>query len=400
MYLCIQITTYLNVDYQKKLAIIGATGSIGTQTLDIVARHPEKYSVSVLIANTRVDTLIQLAIKHRPKLTIIADSTKYWKLKNELEPLGLECASGHEAICDAVSRDDIDMVVNATVGYSGLRPTLSAIDVGKDIALANKETLVVAGEIINQRLESSPSHLYPIDSEHSAIWQCLRGENPESVNRLIITASGGPFRQASTDTLKKVSASDALQHPSWSMGAKITIDSATMLNKAFEIIEAYWLFNIPAHRIVPIVHPQSIVHSMVEFNDGSIKAQLGVPDMRLPIAYALGETVRLAGAERPLNFSEMSNLTFEEPDTERFPCINLAYHALERRGNTACIINAANEIAVAAFLAGRIKFLDIYELIIKALENIPYISTPTIEDYMECNSETRNFTENLIHSNY
>lgn len=384
------------METRKRLAIIGATGSIGRQTLDIVSRHPEKYSVSVLVANTKVDTLVQLAKIYKPSLAIIADESLYWKLKSGLENDGISTACGAQAIAEAMHRDDVDMVVNATVGYSGLAPTLAAIESGKEIALANKETLVVAGDLVTRRLAKSSASLYPIDSEHSAIWQCLRGEDKDKVNRLIITASGGPFRTTPKDVLCKMKAADALKHPSWSMGAKITIDSSTMLNKAFEIIEAHWLFDIPSDRIVPIVHPQSIVHSMVEFVDGAIKAQLGVPDMRLPIAYALGIEDRLAGAERPLRFDEISSLTFEEPDFDRFPCLRLAYEALDRKGNVACVINAANEVAVSAFLRGDIAYTDIYEYIMKCLERVDYISDPTYEDYVATDSLSRRITLEMI----
>lgn len=383
----------------KKLAIIGATGSIGRQTLDIVSRHPEMYSVSVLIANTRVDTLCQLSRLYKPALAIIADKSLYWKLKNDLDPLGINTACGAEAIVEAMGRDDVDMVVNATVGYSGLAPTLAAIAAGKEIALANKETLVVAGDLVTKRLADSPSRLYPIDSEHSAIWQCLRGEDPATIGRLIITASGGPFRNTVKEMLPKVTAADALKHPSWNMGAKITIDSATLLNKAFEIIEAKWLFDMEPDRIVPVVHPQSIIHSMVEFKDGAIKAQMGVPDMRLPIAYALGKEVRLEGAERPLKLEEMASLTFEAPDYDRFPCLSLAYESLERGGNTACVINAANEVAVAAFLRGDIAYTDIYRYIVECLSRMPFIPRPEYEDYVASDSETRKLAGELIKNN-
>lgn len=354
------------------------------------------YRATVLIANTRVDTLGQLAKIYKPALAIVADESLHWKLKNELEPLGIATAAGADAVAEAMGRDDVDMVVNATVGYSGLRPTLAAIAAGKEIALANKETLVVAGDLVKKRLAESSSKLYPIDSEHSAIWQCLRGEDPESVSRLIITASGGPFRLTPKDQMQHVTTADALKHPSWNMGAKITIDSATMLNKAFEIIEAHWLFDIEADRIVPIVHPQSIVHSMVEFKDGAIKAQMGVPDMRLPIAYALGKETRLPGAERQLKFSEMSNLTFEEPDFDRFPCLSLAYEALRKGGNTACVINAANEVAVAAFLRSEIRYTDIYRYITECLEKTAFVAHPGYEDYVATDEYARQLTKELI----
>lgn len=373
----------------KNIAVIGATGSIGTQTLDIIGSHPERYRATVLAAGSRVAELIELARRHRPSLAVIADESRHAELRAALEPLGIATAAGAEALCEAVCRDDVDMVVTATVGYSGLEPTVAAIKAGKDIALANKETLVVAGDYITSLLGRSKSRVYPVDSEHSAIYQCLVGEDPATVSRLIITASGGPFRTWTREQIAVARAADALRHPNWSMGAKITIDSATMMNKAFEIIEARWLFGIEAGRVEAIVHPQSIVHSMVEFKDGAIKAQLGLPDMKLPIAYALGEATRLEGAERPLTLDRLATLTFERPDPERFPCLTLARTAIERGGNTACIINAANEIAVAAYLRDRIGFYDIYALIEETLARVSYEPQPDFASLIACNAESR-----------
>lgn len=381
---------------RKRVAVLGSTGSIGTQTLDVIGEYPDRFEASLLVAGTKVDTLIQQALRQRPEMAIIADESKYWKLKDALEPLGIKTAAGQGAINDAMEADCFDTVVTATVGYSGLAPTLRAIGAGKDIALANKETLVVAGELVTAALERSHSRMLPVDSEHSAIYQCLVGETPESVKRLIITASGGPFRLKTAEDLKRVTMKDALKHPNWSMGAKITIDSATMLNKAFEIIEARWLFGVGREKITAVVHPQSIVHSMVEFVDGAVKAQLGVPDMRLPIRYALGDATRLATADSPLTLDRMMNLTFEKPDESRFPGIKFGHYALEKGGTTACVINAANEIAVAAFLREKIGFTDIYELIVKALDKMPFIADPTLDDYVALNAETRRFTESLI----
>lgn len=380
----------------KNIAVIGATGSIGTQTLDIIATHPERYRATVLAAGSRVAELIELARRHRPALAVIADESRHAELRAALEPLGIATAAGAAALCEAVCRDDVDMVVTATVGYSGLEPTVAAIKAGKDIALANKETLVVAGDYITSLLGRSKSRVYPVDSEHSAIYQCLVGENPSSVSRLIITASGGPFRTWTREQIASAKAADALRHPNWSMGAKITIDSATMMNKAFEIIEARWLFGIEAGRVEAIVHPQSIVHSMVEFKDGAIKAQLGLPDMKLPIAYALGEATRLDGAERPLTLDRLATLTFERPDPERFPCLTLAHTAIERGGNTACIINAANEIAVAAYLRDRISFYDIYALIEETLARVSYDPQPDFASLIACNAESRAVATELI----
>lgn len=380
----------------KRIAILGSTGSIGTQTLDVISHYPDRFKVDMLIAGSKVDTLIQQAVKWRPSMAIIADTSKYWKLKDALEPLGIATASGSEAIADAMERETFDCVVTATVGYSGLAPTLRAIKAGKDIALANKETLVVAGDIVTAALRRSSSRMLPVDSEHSAIHQCLVGENSADVRRLIITASGGPFRTLTKQQIAGVTAADALKHPNWSMGSKITIDSATMMNKAFEIIEARWLFDIPGDKITPVVHPQSIVHSMVEFVDGSVKAQLGVPDMRLPIRYALGDASRLATSDMPLTLERCSQLTFEAPDADRFPAIKLGHYALEKGGNTACVINAANEIAVAAFLRGHISFTDIYAIIVHTLGAINYIAEPSYEDYVATNEQSRAVADEAV----
>lgn len=380
----------------KRIAILGSTGSIGTQTLDVISHYPDRFKVDMLIAGSKVDTLVQQAVKWRPSMAIIADTSKYWKLKEALEPLGIATACGSEAIADAMERDTFDCVVTATVGYSGLAPTLRAIAAGKDIALANKETLVVAGDIVTSAIRRSASRLLPVDSEHSAIHQCLVGENPADVRRLIITASGGPFRKFTPEQIACATVADALRHPNWSMGSKITIDSATMMNKAFEIIEARWLFDIPGEKITPVVHPQSIVHSMVEFIDGSVKAQLGVPDMRLPIRYALGDASRLATSDAPLTLERCSQLTFEAPDSARFPAIGLGHYALDKGGNTACIINAANEVAVAAFLRGNIAFPDIYRTIEDTLAAVEYIAEPNYEDYVQTNAKARAKAEEAV----
>lgn len=381
---------------KKKIAILGSTGSIGTQTLDIISDYPDRFEATVLVAGSNVDLLIEQALKYRPHLVIIADTRHYRKLSETLSPEGIEVAAGVNAICDAMSREDVDTVVTATVGYSGLAPTLCAIKAGKQIALANKETLVVAGELVTESLRHSKSTIIPVDSEHSAIYQCLVGERPESVKRLIITASGGPFRRFTHEQLRHVTVADALAHPNWAMGAKITIDSATMLNKAFEIIEARWLFGVQPADIEAVVHPQSIIHSMVEFTDGAIKAQLGVPDMHLPIRYALGDTERLPSNRRELSLADYASLTFEAPDPERFPMLNLAYEALRRGGNTACVINAANEIANAAFREGRLPFLDIYRVIIDTLDRVSFIAAPDYEDYVNSNEAARAIAGELI----
>lgn len=382
----------------KRIAVAGSTGSIGTQALDIIARRPDLFEARVLAAGSQVDKLIAQALRFRPALAVIADESKYARLREALAPEGIATACGPAALAEACTRDDVDTVLTATVGYSGLEPTLRAIDAGKDIALANKETLVVAGELVMKRAAASATRIYPVDSEHSAIYQCLRGEQPENVERLIITASGGPFRSLSEHELEKVTVEQALQHPSWSMGAKITVDSATMLNKAFEIIEARWLFDIPADRITPVVHPQSIVHSMVEFVDGSIKAQLGVPDMRLPISYALGETTRLASADYRLRLADIASLSFEKPDYGRFPCLRLAAESFRRGGNAACVINAANEIANEAFRQGRIGFTDIYRVIEATLDSVDHTDSPTYDDFVASNSAARRVAAEFIAS--
>lgn len=373
----------------KRIAVLGSTGSIGTQTLDIISRRPDLYQATVLVAGSRVDDLIAQARQFKPDLAIIARDDLYARLRDALAPLGIATASGSDAIRDAVAADNVDTVVTATVGYSGLEPTISAITAGKDIALANKETMVVAGSLVTRLLAESPSRVYPVDSEHSAIYQCLRGEDPSTVRRLIITASGGPFRTWNADRIARATAADALRHPNWNMGAKITIDSATMVNKAFEIIEARWLFGIEPDSISAIVHPQSIIHSMVEFVDGAIKAQMGVPDMRLPIAYALGEATRIGDVSDFCSLLVHDNLTFEHPDLERFPALGLAQYALDRGGNAACVINAANEVAVAAFLVNRIGFNDIYRTITATLDRVPFVADPTYADFVATNADAR-----------
>ncbi len=381
---------------QKQIALVGSTGSIGVQTLEIVTEYPDRFRVHLLAAGHNVNLLIERALRFKPDIAIIADTDLYGTLHEALSPHGIRTAAGSAALADAMEEEPYDLAVIATVGYSGLEPTLRAIKANRSIALANKETLVVAGELVTSRLKESKSTILPIDSEHSAIYQSLAGEDRNDIKRLLITASGGPFRNKSREELCHVTVKDALNHPNWAMGAKITIDSATMLNKAFEIIEARWLFDVPQSKIQAVVHPQSIVHSMVEFVDGAVKAQLGVPDMRIPISYALGNTCRLATERRGLSISDYAHLEFFEPDTERFPLLNLAYHALDRGGNVACVINAANEIAVAAFLHERIRFTDIQRLIESSLEKMPYIPNPSYEDYVATNSETRRYAESII----
>ena len=375
---------------------MGSTGSIGTQTLDVISEYPDRLYPSLLTANRNVDLLIEQALKFKPLRVVIAQSDCYTKLRDTLAGEPIEVMCGQQAIADAAAADDVDIVVTAMVGYSGLAPTISAIKAGKTIALANKETLVVAGELITRLVKQYGSRLVPVDSEHSAIFQCLVGEDPESVDKLILTASGGPFRTRPKEELYGVTRADALNHPNWSMGAKVTIDSASMMNKGFEMIEARWLFGIPSERIEIVVHPQSIVHSMVAYSDGSVKAQLGLPDMRLPIRYALNYPERLPSACRKMSVADYANLTFEAPDREKFPLLDMAFDAIHRGGNVPCALNAANEIAVAAFLADRIGFMQMPEVVAEAVARNRFIASPTYDDYVATNAEIRKIAEELI----
>lgn len=390
-----QITTNL-VENRKNIAILGSTGSIGTQTLDVISEYPDRLYPSLLTANRNVDLLIEQALKFKPRRVVIAQSDCYTKLRDALVGEPIEVMCGQQAIADAAAADDVDIVVTAMVGYSGLAPTISAIKAGKTIALANKETLVVAGELITRLVKQYGSRLVPVDSEHSAIFQCLVGEDPESVDKLILTASGGPFRTRPKEELYGVTRADALNHPNWSMGAKVTIDSASMMNKGFEMIEARWLFGIPSERIEIVVHPQSIVHSMVAYSDGSVKAQLGLPDMRLPIRYALNCPERLPSACRKMSVADYANLTFEAPDREKFPLLDMAFDAIHCGGNVPCALNAANEIAVAAFLADRIGFMQMPEVVAEAVARNRFIASPTYDDYVATNAEIRKIAEELI----
>ena len=375
---------------------MGSTGSIGTQTLDVISEYPDRLYPSLLTANRNVDLLIEQALKFKPRRVVIAQSDCYIKLRDALAGEPIEVMCGQQAIADAAAADDVDIVVTAMVGYSGLAPTISAIKAGKTIALANKETLVVAGELITGLVKQYGSRFVPVDSEHSAIFQCLVGEDPESVDKLILTASGGPFRTRPKEELYGVTRADALNHPNWSMGAKVTIDSASMMNKGFEMIEARWLFGIPSERIEIVVHPQSIVHSMVAYSDGSVKAQLGLPDMRLPIRYALNYPERLPSACRKMSVADYANLTFEAPDREKFPLLDMAFDAIHCGGNVPCALNAANEIAVAAFLADRIGFMQMPEVVAEAVARNRFIASPTYDDYVATNAEIRKIAEELI----
>ena len=381
---------------QRNIAVLGSTGSIGRQTLDIIGEYPNLFKAWLLVARSSADLLIAQARQMRPHMVIIADEQYYGYVCDALEGTGIEVATGSAAIAQAVTMPEIDTVVTAMVGYSGLESTIAAIGAGKRIALANKETLVVAGELIDRLLKDSKSVLYPVDSEHGAFYQCLVGERMQDVERLLLTASGGPFRTMPKEQLENVTAADALKHPNWSMGAKITIDSATMMNKGFEMIEARWLFGIMPDDIEIVVHPQSIIHSMVAFKDGSVKAQLGLPDMHLPIRYALGlPDGRLASDCRKMTIEDMAMLTLEGPDFDKFPLLGTAYAAARKGGTAPCVMNAANEIAVAAFLQDKIKFTDIYKIIEKTMEQASHIEHPTYEDYVATNTEAREIAARL-----
>ncbi len=378
----------------KHIAILGSTGSIGTQTLDVARAHTDKLTVEVLTAGHNSKLLIEQAREFKPNAVVIADETKYAEVREALADLDIKVWTGSKAIEDVVQMSTVDTVVTAMVGYVGLSSTIKAIEAGKNIALANKETLVVAGELITELVAKHKVKVTPVDSEHSAIFQCLVGE-PE-VERLIITASGGPFRTKSIDELRTVTPQQALKHPNWNMGAKITIDSASMMNKGLEVIEAHWLFGIPYEQIEVTVHPQSIIHSMVQFIDGSVKAQMGLPDMRLPIQYALSYPDRWPSTFGRIDFKNQQPLTFEAPDLEKFRCLALAYEALGKGGNMPAIMNAANEVAVAAFLKERIGFLDIAATIERTMHAIAFVGKPTYDDYVATDREARRFAEGLI----
>ena len=382
---------------KRNIAVLGSTGSIGKQTLDIITEYPDLFEVGLLVARSSADLLIAQARLMRPRMVIIADEQYYEYVSDALQDTGIEVATGSASIAQAVTAPEIDTVVTAMVGYSGLESTIAAIDAGKRIALANKETLVVAGELIDRLLKDSSSVLYPVDSEHGAFYQCLVGERHEDIDKLWLTASGGPFRTLPKEQLANVTAADALKHPNWSMGAKITIDSATMMNKGFEMIEARWLFGVMPDDIEIMVHPQSIVHSMVAFKDGSVKAQLGLPDMHLPIRYALGlPDRRLASDCRKMTLEDMATLTFERPDFDKFPLLGTAYSAARKGGTAPCVMNAANEIAVASFLQNRIRFTDIYYIIEKTMEQAPFIEHPTYDDYVASNADARARAEEIV----
>lgn len=379
---------------KKQIAILGSTGSIGTQALQVVAEHPDLYEVYALTANNKVELLIEQARKFQPEAVVIANEEKYPQLKEALSDLPIKVYAGSDALCEVVEASPINIVLTAMVGYAGLRPTMNAIRAGKTIALANKETLVVAGELITELAQQYRTPILPVDSEHSAIFQCLEMNNP--VSKIILTASGGPFRTFTVEQLASVTKEQALKHPNWSMGAKITIDSASMMNKGFEVIEAKWLFGVRPEQIEVVVHPQSVIHSMVEYQDGAVLAQLGVPDMRLPIQYAFSYPKREKLSGERLDFMKCNTLTFEAPDTDRFRNLAFAYEAMNRGGNMACILNAANEVVVSSFLKDRISFLGMSDVIEKTMNKVSFIKNPTYHDYVETDAAARRIAAEFV----
>ncbi len=380
---------------KKHIAILGSTGSIGTQALEVIEAHPNEFTAEVLTANNNVDLLIEQSLKFRPKLAVITNPKHYQKLKDALANTPTEALTGEEALSESVQLPSIHIVLTALVGYSGLKPTIKAIKAQKHIALANKETLVVAGELVTQLAQKHQVNIYPVDSEHSAIFQCLTGEEDNPIEKIILTASGGPFRGRKVADLKGVTKAQALKHPNWTMGAKITIDSASLMNKGLEVIEAKWLFGLEANQVEVIVHPQSIIHSMVQFEDGSIKAQMGLPDMKLPIQFALSYPQRLKSDFERFNFVNYPNLTFEQPDLETFRNLGLAFEALHQAGNMPCILNAANEIAVDRFLKDQVRFLEMPDIIADCMAKVPFINTPSYEDFVQTDTETRKMAQAL-----
>lgn len=383
----------------KQIAILGSTGSIGRQALEVIESHSEEYSVYALTANNNVELLIEQAKKFQPDTVVIANENHYQRLCEALKDLPIKVYAGSDAINQIVTADPIDIVLASMVGFAGLCPTIEAIKAGKTIALANKETLVVAGELITSLVQEYRVPMLPVDSEHSAIFQCLTGEQYNNVEKIILTASGGPFRNCSLEELKSVTKREALKHPNWNMGAKITIDSATLMNKGFEVIEAKWLFGVPYNKIEVLVHPQSIIHSMVQFEDGAVKAQLGAPDMRLPIQYAFSYPYRLKADFPRVDFYTMASLTFERPDMERFRNLALAYRALEEGGSMPCVLNAANEVCVAAFLNDKVGFLQMSDIIEKTMQTIPFQKQPSLDDYIAIDAESRRVASKLIEDN-
>ena len=383
---------------KKQIAVLGSTGSIGTQALNVIAQHPERFEVYALTANNNIDLLIKQAIQFSPEVVVVANCHKYQILKEALSNYPIKVWSGMDAICDIVQSDNIDVVLTAMVGFSGLNPTISALRAGKSVALANKETLVVAGEYIIDVALRNGAPILPVDSEHSAIFQCLNGEELNRIKKIWLTASGGPFRNYTKDELRFVDKRQALNHPKWQMGPKVTIDSSTLMNKGFEMIEAKWLFDISPSQIEVVVHPQSIIHSMVEFADTSVIAQMGVPDMRIPIQYAFTYPERIKSDFKSANFFELSNLTFEKPDLNVFKNLSYAYDAIEKGGNMPCILNAANEIAVEGFLKEEVSYLSMSDLLEQTMSKVSFIESPSVDDYIETDTEARIMATELINN--
>jgi len=384
------------MEKKKSIAILGSTGSIGTQALEVIAQHSDIFEVEVLTAQNNADLLIAQAKQHKPNAVVIVNEKFYQQVKDELLPLGIKVFAGETALASIVEMDTIDLVLTALVGYSGLKPTIRAIQAGKNIALANKETLVIGGELVTRLANEKGVNIYPVDSEHSAIFQCIVGEFHNKIEKVILTASGGPFRGMKKSDLTKVTKAQALKHPNWTMGAKVTIDSASLMNKGLEVIEAKWLFGLKAEQVEVVVHPQSIIHSMVQFEDGSMKAQLGLPDMRLPIQFAMTYPQRLKSDFPRFDFANYPALTFEKPDTETFRNLALAFEALSRGGNMPCVLNAANEVAVEEFLQDRIGFLQMSDVVEQCLSKMNYVASPDLEDYVNTDKETRIKAKELI----
>lgn len=381
---------------KRKIAILGSTGSIGTQTLDVIRRHPDLFEVELISARRSVDLLISQATEFHAANVVICDESRYREVADTLQPLGTKVWAGIDSLCELVRQPSVDIVVGAMVGFSGLRPTLAALEAGKIVALANKETLVAAGNIVTATMRKNNAVILPVDSEHSAIFQCLLAAQGNEVEKIHLTASGGPFREWERSRIAAATAAQALKHPNWSMGAKVTIDSATMMNKGFEVMEAHWLFDMEPDRINVVIHPESLIHSMVEFVDGAVIAQLGCPDMRQPIAFALGFPGRLSTGGKKMDFAAIGHMSFYAPDLKRFPCLELAYEALRRGGNAPCALNAANEIAVAAYLKDMISFYDIARINEKCLAGLNFAADPTLDDIFETNKEIASMADGYI----
>lgn len=384
------------MEQKRRIAVLGSTGSIGTQALDVVRQHPDMFQVELLTANNNSGLLIRQAIEYDANAVVICNESKYDEVARELQPRGIKVFAGMESVCDLVTGDNIDIVLASMVGFSGLRPTMAAINAGKAIALANKETLVAAGSVVMEAARKNNVPILPVDSEHSAIFQCLQGALYAGIEKIHLTASGGPFRTWSVEDVAKATKKEALNHPKWNMGNKITIDSATMMNKGLEIIEAKWLFNVDAARINVVVHPQSIIHSMVEFEDGAVIAQLGHPDMREPIQYALAYPQRLCLDNRKLDFAQIGKLEFFAPDPDKFPALRLSYDAIARGGNMPCIMNAANEVAVDAFLKDRIGFYDITDIIAECMSLVPFVQNPCLDDIFATDEDAKSKAKTLV----